>query len=612
MCGIHLIVDKTNILHPDSIQKMVSQTPYRGPDETITRTVQTKKQNYLFGVNRLKITDPSENAAQPFFSDDQRTVLLFNGEIYNYFTLRNELIGKGIRFLTHSDTEVLFHWLRIYGKSRINDLEGMFAFAFINFDLDEIIIARDKFGIKPLYYFQDQNYFVVSSEIKPILKTELSTPRLNEVQIGHYLAYKYAKSPATFFKEIMELRPGTLLHQVSGKTIIEKYVKKNERKFHENTQLSKIESLISDSLLLQINAPVPTGLLLSGGVDSTLLLALAQKEGYTLPTYSIVNSETERSFGTNDFKYAAKAAKQYGSEHYELEIGISILDTFEDFIQNLDQPIGDSALLMTSEICRQAAGSMKVLLSGAGADEIFGGYNRHWAFYNYLKYRKLIEVLLPTVRTVSKFLPDGIPHPLRKHFRLIKKLSNSYDPSPEITFHKFLAFNEWTISIEEETMPEITDSEGWMGWALEHDLTNYLVGDVLALSDKTSMRHSIELRVPYLDETLVNYIKSHTPDFVIGSGRKWILKALLTKYGGKEFAQRPKEGFGLPLSHWLVDKRISHLWEFTSDRNHIIFRFVEKSMIDKLLAQQKQQSNDHGPLLWSILVLAHWLQHNFL
>jgi asparagine synthase (glutamine-hydrolysing) len=154
-------------------------------------------------------------------------------------------------------------------------------------------------------------------------------------------------------------------------------------------------------------------------------------------------------------------------------------------------------------------------------------------------------------------------------------------------------------------------NEEWINWALEHDLNNYLVSDVLALSDKASMQHGVELRVPYLSEELVNYLKNGQAEYLLKNGRKSLLKELLIKYGGKEFAARPKEGFGLPLSHWLMDKRINHLWEFKDNSNHLIFEFLNKDLLNALLLQQRQKKADHGPLLWSILVLAHWLNHHF-
>jgi asparagine synthase (glutamine-hydrolysing) len=611
MCGIHLIINKTQDLDPAVINMMAAQTRYRGPDQTITKNINTSTHSYHLAANRLMITDTSENASQPFFSHDGRYALLFNGEIYNYHTLKNELLGDGIRFSSHSDTEALFQWLTKYGKSRVSELGGMFAFIFIDFATDKIFIARDRFGIKPIYYYQNEKYFIVSSEIQSIVKTGLIPKRLNEEQVRHYLLYKYAKSPDTFFDGIAEVSPGAILQIKDGKTTSETFAHHQCQKENTSVRLQDIENLLTDSLLHQINSPVPVGLLLSGGVDSTLLLALARKEGFTLPTFSIVNSATEKHFGTNDYKFARKAALLFESDHHEFEIDISILNGFFNFIQMLDQPIGDSSYLMTLEICRNASKSMKVLLSGAGADELFGGYNRHRGFHQYLNNRNSLNLLFPLLKPALKMLPTGFPHPLRKSFRLLKKLGSSYDSSPENTFNNFVTFNEFSDPGASPTLLNFNNKRDWLAWALDHDLKNYLTGDILALSDKASMRYGIELRVPYLDNNLVSHMKSISPELVMLRGQKWILKELLKKYGGKNFADRPKEGFGLPLSHWLTDKKLRHLWEFAVDPEHIIFRFVDKSLLDKILRQQQKHVEDHGPLLWSVLVLAHWLHHNF-
>ena len=202
-----------------------------------------------------------------------------------------------------------------------------------------------------------------------------------------------------------------------------------------------------------------------------------------------------------------------------------------------------------------------------------------------------------------------MPLPLRKQLRMIKKVARDFDNSPAITFKNFLSFNEMKAAHDES--PTFTSKDRWLKWALNHDLSNYLVSDVLALSDKASMQHGLELRVPYLSEELVNYLQNGRSEYLLKNGRKWILKDLLTKYGGKEFAARTKEGFGLPLSHWLMDKQVKHLWEFTAYNDDPVFKFLDKDLLDSLILQQKQQKADHGPLLWSVLVMAHWLNHHF-
>ncbi|MCK5368896.1 MAG: asparagine synthase (glutamine-hydrolyzing), partial [Cyclobacteriaceae bacterium] len=526
------------------------------------------------------------------------------------YILKNDLLNKNIVFSSHSDTEVLFHWLVLNGKSGIEKLEGMFAFIFIDVEKDEILIGRDRFGIKPIYYYEDDKCFIASSEIKPIIGTGLMKKELNASQIHHYLSFKYAKQPETLYQNIYELECGSVLCIRNNERYIEHYFQNHIKYNDAFPDLAKIEELITNSLIQQLNVQVPLGLLLSGGVDSTLLLALACKEGLTLPTYSIINSEVDKSFGTKDYHYSRLAASTYSSEHHEIEIDISLLNQFEEFIEKIDQPIGDSSYLMTSEICGNASKSMKILLSGAGADELFAGYNRHWAFYKYLNNKKILDILNPFIKSISKLLPSGFPHPLRKHFRLIKKWSDSFDKSPSLTYLNYLMFNEFS-SFGNELNHQYEDNSDLFAWALRHDQNNYLISDVLALSDKASMLHGIELRVPYLDEKLADYLAKIHPTSLIEKGQKWILKELLKKHGGRKFVNRPKEGFGLPLSNWLFDKRIAHLWELFESQESTIFNYLEKKKFDHLVSQQKRKTEDHGPLLWSILVLGHWLQRNF-
>jgi asparagine synthase (glutamine-hydrolysing) len=614
MCGIHLIIDNTKSIDTAIIGEMASRTQHRGPDETVVKTIAKSQRTYHLASNRLKITDQSDFSSQPFMSSDQRFALLFNGEIYNFHHLKNKLLNKGIQFSSPSDTEVLLHWLRVFGEDGIQQLEGMFVFIFLDFEQDKVLVARDTFGIKPVYYYQDEHYLIVSSEIQPVVQTGLLSKKLNERQVNHYLLYKYVKSPETIYEDVMELEPGHKLLVSEGKWENCTFLQSGEAEASNAYSISGIENLIKDSLMQQIDAPVPLGLLLSGGVDSTLLLAMAKAEGFTMPTFSIVNQKADKSFGTEDYKYARKAARQFGSEHHEAIVDISILNQFENYIWQMDQPIGDSSYLMTSEICRKASGpqavshsGIKVLLSGAGADEVFGGYNRHLAFYRYVKYKNILSRSLPFSKPFCSWLPTGFPHPLRKQFKLIKKFMASVDISPEETYHNFLIFNE----LERRPQDQFSAESDWVAWALDHDLKHYLLGDVLALSDKAAMLHGIELRVPYLEEKLVKHMKGIPAKSLFRHGRKSILKEILIKYGGKEFADRPKEGFGLPLSGWLMDKRVKHLWEFMENTDHIVFRYLDKGLVESLIAEQKSRKADHGSLLWSIITLSHWLERNF-
>ncbi len=609
MCGINLIVDKNKNLTVDPIRKMAGLTSHRGPDETIITNIKSDTYTYYLAANRLKITDQSNAAAQPFFSENRKHALLFNGEIYNYYELKNELIKKQIRFTSHSDTEVMLHWLICFGKEGIPDLHGMFAFIFIDIDSGEVLLARDRFGIKALYFHENDQYFIASSEIRSITGSGLVKKIVNTRQIQHYLLYKYAKPPETFIWDIFELEHGKLL-QFKCEKLQQSYLPKEDVTLNKNIpDIQKVENLLHSSLIQQLNAQVPLGLLLSGGIDSSLLLALARKEGFTMPTFSIVNSRSDLSFGTKDYEYSKLAAKTFTSEHYEIEMEIGILDQFHDFISTVDQPIGDSSYLMTSAICKNASESMKILVSGAGADELFAGYNRHRAFYHYLNNKKIINFLIPLLKPVIGSIPTGRKIPYRKWLRLLKKWSGSCHKNPEITFHNYLVFND--LKSENIFTEKAGNDKNKLQWALDFDRNNYLVSDVLALTDRASMLHGIEVRVPYLDENLVKYINGFHPATLLKYGQKWILKEILKNNGGKKFVGRPKEGFGLPLSGWLLDKRADYLWEIFRTGDNMIFDFVDRGEFDRLVNQQKRGIEDHGPLLWSILVLGHWLDRNF-
>ena len=609
MCGINVILDKRKNLDSSPISIMGQKTAHRGPDESLVRTIEGKTSTFHLSANRLRITDQSDNASQPFLGIDQKYGLLFNGEIYNFYDLKNELIKKNISFHSSSDTEVLYYWMREYGQVGMSGLKGMFAFIFIDFDDETILISRDRFGIKPLYYYQCDQYIVISSEIQSIISSGLLKKELNKNQIQHYLLYKYPRSPETFFKGIYELQPGHCMKFENDQSRLTKFYLKTQSSISEKPDVSKIRQLVNDSLLNQINVEVPLGLLLSGGVDSSLLLALARQEGYTLPTYSIVNSSKESSFGTKDQYYSRLASSIFGSDHHEVEVNINILDQFSDFISGMDQPIGDSAYLLTSEICQYASQSMKILLSGVGADEYFAGYNRHWAFYNYLRFKNILDKTFHFARPFLHHLPAGSKHPFRKHFNLIRKWTNSYDLSPSVTFQNYLTFSEF--SFHHIIKDDQKTKESLFGWALEQDQSNFLVSDVLALSDKASMRSGIELRVPFLNETLVQYLNMHEAEQLIKYGRKWILKEMLKELGGRKLLTRPKEGFGLPISDWLLDAKASHLWENLNSNDNPIFEFLPVEQFNKIVKQQKLTKADHGPLLWSIIVLSHWLSHNF-
>lgn len=617
MCGINVIIDKSRLIGKEAIQQMLSATAHRGPDYTGRKFFSTGDVNLHVGANRLRIHDITERSDQPLHDVSGRYALVFNGEIYNYEELKNKLLETGCIFRTSSDTEVLLHWLIQRGEKGISELNGMFAFVFFDLESGGIIAARDSWGIKPLYYVNTGGQIIVSSELQGILASGLVKRSLNRNQVAHYLQYKYARRPETFYEGILELEPGCFLKYEKGEYNINSYkeVSKflNDTTYGEKTgPLTKeVEKLLRDSLLTHLQSEAPLGLLLSGGVDSTLLLALAKEEGYSVPTFSIVNRRSDISFGTEDYKYARKAAMQYRSDHTVLEVDDTILEGFNEFIGQMDQPVADSGAWMTWLICRKAAETVKVVLSGAGADELFAGYNRHHAYYWYLKHDKIVKALTPAIRTAGSVLPDGGSFPLRKQLRLFKKWAESIDINPEITWNRMISTREFMDVNKTMSWPDISKMNAYMNYALENDRLQYLVSDVLTISDRMSMQSSLEMRLPYLDRALSDFVRSISPEKLLMHGGKGILKGILESYGGKKYARRKKEGFGLPAGNWFRNKKHDYLWELFSGNDHLIFDFVKREEILSLINRHRKGSIDFSQELWSVLILGHWLAKEF-
>ena len=552
MCGINLIINKGNSIDDQVIQRMNTSLRHRGPDNASWEEFTFRGQQVFVGNTRLKIIDPDDRSDQPIISGDGNFLLSFNGEIYNYQDLKNQLIRLGVSFQTQSDSEVLLQWLINHGEKGISDLQGMFAFIFVDKRNNRLLLARDRHGMKPLYYTHTDDFFIASSEIKALLATNLIHKELNESQIPHYLQFRYVKDPETLFKNIFSLKPGHLL-TTDGTNFSEVCFTKKESFAIPKTQeaiVHQTETLLTDALMNHLHADVPVGLLLSGGVDSTLLLALARENGKQhLPTFSIGMNPKEKSFGTQDGAFAKKAATMYGADHHEIRIGHDILSHLEEHILHMDQPIGDSASLLTDLISKEAGQTVKVTLTGAGADELFAGYNRHMAFYQYLNKARFFPRNPHLLKGTSSLLSTGFDHPWRKKFRLVKRLMKNLHNDPQQTYLNFLSFD--TFRDFEKLDKTLIQEKELLQWALDHDRENYLVSDVLMLSDQMSMRNSLEFRMPYLDADLTGFIYQLPAELLMKKWKKVDFKIHSSKVRGKGIRQPAQRRI------WLTDRQMA-------------------------------------------------------
>jgi asparagine synthase (glutamine-hydrolysing) len=595
MCGINMILDFTGRAQAEHIQQMMDATAHRGPDDSRFLEKPFGKGRVYLGSNRLKIIDNNDASNQPFVSKDNRYALVYNGEVYNFENLRNQLLSIGVPFTSRSDTEVLLHWLIHKGKNGIDKLNGMFAFVFADFAERSLLIARDSLGIKPLFIHQSEGQIVISSEIKGIHASGFVPKKLNHEAIPHYLAYKYAPRPQTFFEDVQEFLPGCIWQiDAEGKT------EKSSIPTKVLIEKPSIKQLLIDSIVQQYSQTNNTGVMLSGGVDSTLILAVLNKElGYrNIPVFSVATQEKQNKYATQDGAYAKKAAKLYQADYDEIGLNENSLNTLDDYIQSLGQPIADSGGFLTWLIAQKAAGKSKVLLSGAGADELFAGYNRHIAFYNYLKHRN---------KNWFSLLKQGGALPSFSLFvSQFKKFANSIEEDPSSTFNNFIQSDSFRIK---RTLWENNlSNEAHVRNALTHDQTNYLGSDVLAVTDHGTMQYSIETRVPYLDKAIIEATKNLPPEDLTKKETKWMLKEQLINYGGKRFANRKKQGLGLPMDDWF---RKNKQWFDFNEKDSLIHQFVDSNQIRMLVSQHHSRKENLTQDLWRILLLHRWLNYNF-
>ncbi|HEY8401775.1 MAG TPA: asparagine synthase (glutamine-hydrolyzing) [Cytophagaceae bacterium] len=590
---------------------------HRGPDASGWKEVRRKEKSVYLGNTRLKIIDLSDKANQPLVYKD-RYYLSYNGEIYNYRELKQNLEAE-FSFQSNSDSEVLLYHLVKHGIEGLNDLNGMFGFAFYDAYEDCLLIARDRFGIKPVYYFYSDGELIISSELRGIFASGLVEKSLRPEAIEEYLTYKFTLKPNTFYQSVYELEEGKVLTLDNDQLKIFSYLSNppvNEKvDWSRHLLVERTESLLKESLQRQLRSDVPAGLFLSGGVDSTLLLALGCELGFNIPCFSICNSKEDKNFGTEDFLFAEKAATKYKAEFHPLPINESFLDSFPEFIQSIDQPVADGATMLTWGLSEHAGKHVKVILTGAGADELFAGYNRHYGFYQYLKYFhksplgsfiKLAGDLLPTANTSS----------FSKPARLIKKFARM-ERDPALTYLNFASLNTGLFEVKHDKnrfFPVYIQNQKQLLFraGLQFDKSQYLISDILALTDGMAMQYSLETRVPFLDNDLDTFVSQIPAIKLIEHGQKWILKEILNKKGGnKEFTARKKEGFGMPLGKWWRTKQGRKILESLENKNNLIYTRISYKKLSNLLESHFNHKTDLSGELWALAVLTEWLEKEF-
>jgi asparagine synthase (glutamine-hydrolysing) len=638
MCGI---AGMAGIADEVLLREMLAIMRHRGPNDSGTYTAQgvTMAAQAAIGNNRLSIIDLSPAGHQPMCNEDATVWVAYNGETYNFAELRRQLVEDGHQFKSHTDTEVLVHLYEEHGPNMVNRLNGMFAFAVWDAKRQELWLFRDRMGVKPLYYTQVGERLYFASEIKAMLACGEITPEIDHTSLCRYLAYLYVPNPGSMFKGIFKLPPGHSLCWRNGKVTIDCYWDLSYGNyFRENEAVlaEQFRELLVASTRRQMISDVPVGFFLSGGLDSSTLVACAAQAGESsLKCYSIAYKE---EYGTteqciDDARFAKLVADYFGARFHQIVVDPDVAELLPKIVWHLDDPVADPAAIATYLISRAAAPEVTVLLSGQGADEVLGGYRVHrvhklaawlrriprvaredWA-PQWLKWLSLHRngipgippgLLLAGCRYSDKVLRTAGMPPAEQYAAFRSYLLDE-DIRGLLSAESNAATRDWSYRDTYLNLFGKVTPEDYLNQMLYVDAKTFLPDLNLAYSDKLSMACSIEVRVPFLDNEVVEFLQRVPPRLKIrGHAQKFLLRKAMDGVLPKEVLERRKAAFGLPIRAWLRNELKGMLADLLSEERTRRRGLFNPRAVSQMIRANESGERDYTLQLWGLLSLELW------
>jgi asparagine synthase (glutamine-hydrolysing) len=550
MCGIVGCHDFSSIFEMAHLDTMVAHLSHRGPDSK--GTYFDGERNIFLGHTRLSIVDLTKQGNQPFIRDDK--VISFNGEIYNYVELRTELVGLGYEFFSNTDTEVIIVGYIHWGLGVFKKLNGMFALCIYDKAIGKLILARDRTGEKPLYYYHNEQVFCVASEIKALIWHPLFDKKISLPNLTEYLTLGYTSKNNTILRGFKKLVPGSIaIYDLSTRSFNSEVFWNTDQfgatRPSDNEQYlqNKLTDLLKKSVSKQLMGDVPVANLLSGGLDSSIITALTAQQHSTLSTFTITNPNNS-SF--DEASYAREIASYYGTDHTEIPITDLSGSEIKNILRHFDEPLGDSSCIPTAIISSIIGQDYKVALGGDGADELFGGYVTNNREYILQKYFSIFQNNFghSAFKTFRKVLPE------RAFFDHLQAYLENKMPFYGQKFSKdeikCLLSHLPSVGYPEQHERRRVPPINGLG---HYEFNNYLANDILVKTDRSSMYHSLELRSPFLDADLIDFAFKELPDNLKAnaSERKILLKKVAKNILPNQFDWDRKKGFSIPSSVWL-------------------------------------------------------------
>jgi asparagine synthase (glutamine-hydrolysing) len=640
MCGI---AGMAGIADEVLLKEMLAITRHRGPNDSGIYAAKgaTAASRVAIGNNRLSIIDLSPAGHQPMCNEDGTVWIAYNGETYNFAGLRQQLLDDGHQFRSHTDTEVLVHLYEKHGPDMVKHLNGMFAFTIWDSKSQELWIFRDRMGIKPLYYTQVGGHLYFASEIKALLACEEIGVEVDRNSLCQYLAYLYVPNPDSMFKGIYKLPPGHSLRWRNGEIQVNCYWDLSYGNYFQESEATLVEQfreLLVGATRRQLISDVPVGFFLSGGLDSSTLVACAARAGESsLKCYSIAYKEeygrTEQC--TDDARFAQIVATHFGAKFHQIVVDPDVATLLPKVVWHLDDPVADPAAIATYLISQAAAPEVTVLLSGQGADEVLGGYRVH-RVHKIAAWLKLIpqtvrEVAAPALLksiSVHKDRVVGIPPGLLlaacRYSDKVLRTAGMVPAEQYAAFRSYLldedirrllsaesnaATREWNHRNTFLKLFGKVTGEDYLNQMLYVDAKTFLPDLNLAYSDKLSMACSIETRVPFLDNEVVEFLQRVPPSLKIhGHTQKYLLRKAMDGVLPKEVLRRRKAAFGLPIRAWLKNELKDMLTDMLSEERVRRRGLFDAAAVSRMIRDNESGERDYTLQLWGLLTLELWHQ----
>jgi len=629
MCGIAGIIYKAKKdIKKEIMEKMIAEMHHRGPDDKgiyIGEGI-SGKTNAILGHCRLSIIDLSPLGKQPMSNEDGQIWITYNGEIYNFQELRDELKRNGHRFRSRTDTEVIIHGYEEWGVNVIKRLRGMFAFGIWDSKKEEVLIARDRIGQKPLFYFSNNNIIAFASSLYSLLMVPEVEKEIDPIAIHHFLTFQYIPSPFTIFKKVKKLSPGHYHIWKNGFKESKKYWKINF-KYKTKESIYEIKAHIRETLInsvkMRLISDVPLGAFLSGGIDSSIIVGImAELSSEPVKTFSI--DFEEQAF--SEIKYARMIANRFNTEHHEFTVKPKALEILPKLIRQYGEPFGDSSAIPTYYVSKVTSNHVKVTLTGDAGDENFAGYKR----YQYAKWFELFKYIPKTIRNnplISFLIRNPFNYPKKQFFKKLLKIISSIDSSSGKNYLlqiKVFAEDEkdeiYTDDFKKELegVNSITLIEEFFQKAetadlldkiLYTDIQSYLPDCLMVKVDVASMANSLEARSPFLDHEFIQYVASLPSSYKLkGNHSKWILKETFKDIIPPAILNRKKMGFGVPIEIWFRSDMKEFVYDTLLSKKAEQRGIFQKEVVEKIINNHIKKEENNAYKIWLLLNLELWFQ----